>query len=111
MRYLLLILVSLAGCVSQPVGPSAYDVRHCADLADQAHLVSYRASFMRQCLEISQNPMAFATDVPYSSWSGPGTNVGPYGPLGPTWQEFNSVFQQPPQHYQIIQPNHPQRTR
>jgi len=111
MRYLLLFFVGLVGCASQPVGPSAYDVRHCADIANQHQLTSSRASFMRQCLEISQNPMAFATDVSSSAWAGPGTNVGPYGPLGPTWQEFNSVFQQPPPPYQIIQPNHPQRTR
>lgn len=66
---------------------------------------------MRQCLAISQNPEAFASDVSYNSSAGPGSNVGPYGPLGPTWQEFNSVFQQPPQPYQIIQPNHPQPQR
>jgi hypothetical protein len=44
--------------------------------------------------------MAFPSYDPLLDNPGPGTASGPYGPMGPSWQQFNSVFQQnPPPRY------------
>jgi hypothetical protein len=118
MRYSLLILALVAtlGCVTQE-DLLTKNVRECkafwgthreglANCLSFAHLSNdelenmVHSSPYTSSLPITPVPplMAFPSYDPWlDSNPGPGTASGPYGPMGPSWQQFNSLFQQPHQ--------------
>lgn len=112
MRYLILSVLVLAGCATPAPsqGPTAREIRECRDLAVAYQLEDTR-TFMRQCLAVRPEDMPLPVIEPRMSGYAPGYANGPYGPMGPTWQEFNQVFQQPLQPYQFVDPNHPRPRR
>lgn len=118
-----LTIALVAGCAAPPAPsqvwtPSAQDLRICEAMAQDFTTPSVRARFMRECLAVPPGGgYGYAAGSPSVSGlsllnDGPGTDNGPYGPMGPTWQQFNAPFQNavPPQlqPYQILPSPHPQ---
>lgn len=119
----ILVLGLVAGCAAPPapsqvLTPSTDDVRQCEELAYRYNLTSTYDRFMRECLAVPPGGgYGYVAGPPSVSGlsllnDGPGTDNGPYGPMGPTWQQFNAPFQNavppPLQPYQILPSPHPQ---
>lgn len=101
-----LLFLVLSGCLSAKE-LALRDYAECQGLAQQYRLEDVDG-FMARCLAVTGGgSVAYMPVMGYN----PGIGIGPYGPMGPTWQEFNSVFQQPLQPYQIIPPPQPVQRR
>jgi len=102
----LVLLVFLSGCAQYPAeSRRAYAYRVCEE---SAVYPDSRHEFMRQCMamELSQLsmsdilsvgssvPWGFSTGYLGAAPFGAPNAIGPYGTLGPTWQQFNTPYQQ-----------------
>jgi hypothetical protein len=110
MKLLLTILfLSLIGCTT-PQQSFHEALAECEAIADQYRLVETRAFYLQECVKIPKYATVPTGYVPAPSaplpLTGYNQGLGPFGPMGPTWQQFNSQYQ-PNMRHQIITPPPP----
>ena len=96
MLILVLIVLVLSGCVS-PQQRYAQTMNECQAIASQYNLGDAYQQFMHQCVNMQPSPVQAQQYFNQAATGnyGRADAFGPYGVWGPTWQEFNSQFQQP----------------
>jgi len=106
---LLICILVLAGCAA-PIDYAAIqrelNIQECAQIADAHEFTGkWRQLYMAQCIPINGAGIAGATYTiaPYPfhgtqySTIGQPDPFGPYSYRGPTWEQFNQFYSQPPQ--------------